>query len=790
MERHHPLAECEKCPLYGNGSFVPSEGPSTAEVAFVGEAPGQQEAFGNRPFLGPSGQLLMKIAGAHGYKREDLILSNATLCRPKDNQTPPPEAVAACKPRLVAELGSVQSIVALGNTAAQVLLDTNVGITKLRVGPAKRSTVLPNVEIIPTWHPAYVLRNADAFPKLVTDIGKLKGETRAWSPPVWRAYEDPDEALQVLEEVHKRTRRITVDIEVGIEKDVSFDHPDQHDLLCVGICYARGHVVVLGERALRDGRVIDRLGELLRDPEVHVSNTNDKFDGKGLYKHVGDFEWWFDVMLASYALDETAGGHDLGSLGIELLGTPDWKHVIKQYTKGGSYAAVPRPILYKYNAYDCAVTWDLEDYFEPLLERKPEEWPYPELPVRSLRDVHDFMVKAGDQLKFLELNGIAIDWAYSTQLRDTYLDRLEEIEDRLNAVVTASDKCDYDFLNPRSPQQIKRFLLEHGFRMDSTDANNLEQLQRRLGAVNDPEETVARFVTILLEHRRKQKLYGTYVKGIRKRMYRGRVYTTYLLHGTTSGRLASRNPNLQNIVRDKEIRQQFSVSKEGNVFLQFDYKQAEGRIISWLAKDEYLRGILADPSRDIFNELGRDLYGTNHDPKDKDQRVRVKAYFYGLSYGREAYSIAMEYNLPVREAEVGLAAFKKLIPQTVAWQEGVRNQVLTGKDLVSPFGRTRRYYLITEQNRKDILNEALSFLPQSTASDICLSALVRLRPLLRGLGWIRLTIHDALVVECPGDNVDAVSEMVTQVMIEEAAKLTDYVPFEVDVSQGTHWGEL
>jgi DNA polymerase I-like protein with 3'-5' exonuclease and polymerase domains len=126
----------------------------------------------------------------------------------------------------------------------------------------------------------------------------------------------------------------------------------------------------------------------------------------------------------------------------------------------------------------------------------------------------------------------------------------------------------------------------------------------------------------------------------------------------------------------------------------------------------------------------------------------------------------------------------------VAWQEGVRNQVLTGKDLVSPFGRTRRYYLITEQNRKDILNEALSFLPQSTASDICLSALVRLRPLLRGLGWIRLTIHDALVVECPGDNVDAVSEMVTQVMIEEAAKLTDYVPFEVDVSQGTHWGEL
>jgi uracil-DNA glycosylase family 4 len=803
MPRLHPDAKCEECPLYGNGSFVPSEGPASAEVAFIGEAPGMSEAQYGRPFIGPSGQLLMKIAGAHGYKRDEVLLTNATLCRPKDNQTPPPAAVAACKPRLLGELAErgVRHSVALGNTAAQVLLETSVGITQLRIGPGRPSPSNDQMEVIPTWHPAYVLRNADAFQALVRDIGKLKGVQRAWDPPVWRAYEDPDEALQVIDAVHRRTKRLAVDIEVGIEKDVGFGHPAEYGLLSVGLCYERGKVVVLGESALRDRRVLDRLGELLRDPEVRCTYHNGKFDTAGLYQHVGDLLVDFDTMLAHYNLDETAGGHDLGSIGIEELGTPDWKGVIKRYTKGGSYALVPRPILYKYQAYDCAVTWDVEDLLTPKLEMGKEDWPYKDLAPKSLRDVHDFMVKAGDQLKFLEMNGVTIDRAYSDQLSETYIERVNAVEERLNAIVAESNKVEYDFLNPRSPLQLKKFFTAHGYNLESTNADTLTRLQTRLRAQSTAPNVIAlhsgepslmeRFIEILLEHRRKQKLYSTYVKGIRKRMYRGRVYTTYLLHGTTSGRLASRDPNLQNIVRDREIRQQFTVAKPEHVLVQYDYKQAEGRIITWLAQDEYLRGILSDNTRDLFDELGKDLNGVRFDPKDKDQRVRTKAYFYGMGYGREAYSIAMEYNLPVREAERGLAAFKELIPATVAWQKTVRDAVLTGKDLVSPFGRRRRYYLITEQNRKDILNEALSFLPQSTASDICLSALIRLRPMLRGLGWIRLTIHDALVVECPTENVDRVSDLVRRVMIEEADKIVQgYVPFDVDRSIGKHWGEL
>jgi DNA polymerase-1 len=90
----------------------------------------------------------------------------------------------------------------------------------------------------------------------------------------------------------------------------------------------------------------------------------------------------------------------------------------------------------------------------------------------------------------------------------------------------------------------------------------------------------------------------------------------------------------------------------------------------------------------------------------------------------------------------------------------------------------------------DVFNEALSYLPQSIASDICLSALVRLRPQLRGIGFIRLTIHDALVVEAPESRLDEVSDMLRTEMGQAAERITTYVPFEVDVSHGPSWGDL
>lgn len=784
-ERKHPLANCESCPLYEGTKYVPSEMHSSPRLAVIGEAPGFYETAQGKPFKGPSGQLLDQVLTHHGYTRNQVMYTNVVSCRPPENATPPKAAIQACRPRLLAELqaSGSQDVLALGATATAATLDSPRTISTERVGPAKQpSKALLEAgvkRVVPTWHPAYCLRNADAFPSMVTDIGKLKDEDRdAWSPPKWKAFDNPTDAREVLEELLGVATHIVVDIEVGIDKDASFDHPNEYELLCVGLGYARGKAVVLGTAALRDGLVLEGLKRLLANTSVIAHNG--KFDLGGLYPHIGGQELWFDTMLASYVLDERPGNHGLKVLAVEKLGAPQYDNEIRQYVpRGGNYADIPRPLLYKYNAYDVAVTWDLYELFTTKLDVELS-WPYPDRQQRSLREVHDFMVRASNQLMYLELNGITIDLEYQNKLALEFSRELESIETKLEDIIGRN-------LNPRSPKQIKEYFAEKEINVESTNQDTLERLLAHLQGKVDNDHEVVRFIETLLGHRRQQKLYSTYVLGIRKRLYRGRVFTTYLQHGSTSGRLASRNPNLQNIVRDKRIRKQFA-AKPGNIFVQADFKQAEGRVITVLAQDEYLRTIFSDPNIDMFNELSDQLYGV--DNWGKEERVRTKAFFYGLSYGRQAYSIAMEYGMPVQEAERRMLEFMSLIPATAAWQVEVRNVVLDGSDLVTPFGRRRRFWLITEQNQKEVLNEALSFLPQSTASDICLEAFVNVRQRLRGLGFVRLTIHDALVVECAEDKQDQVIAILTEEMTAAGARFTDYVPFPVDIAVGRSWGEL
>lgn len=771
LGRKHPDAACERCPYQTTGKYVPSLFPAKPiKLTVVGEAPGPQEAKTGIPFTGPSGDLLNAVLNHHGIKREEVFLTNICSCRPHGpTEAPPKDAIAACSQRLRNELLAVQAdkIVAVGGTASKELLDDSRRISSLRIGPPKRSPHFPDTTIIPTWHPAYCLRSPDAFPSFVSDVGKLRGVTHGpWVEPEFRVFDTPDAALLALQRLAERVRLGVVDIEVGIEKDFNYAHPEDYDLLCVGIAYAKGKAVVFGENSLKDQRVLDSLREFLSG--IKIVAHNGKFDLRGLSPVVGVLPLWFDTMLASYAIDERPGQHGLKALSIERLGAPAYDEDVKKYVgkgKGKSYANIPRPILYQYNAYDVCCTWDLYELFTVELGDRG-------------RRIHDFMVEAANEIIHLELAGIHFDHDYSAKLGEEYLEKIVETEKEI------VDTVGY-YVNPRSPKQIQAYLLKKGIRAKTTNKDFLKEIRPFM---TGEKEEVGQFIDILSRNRKASKLYGTYIKGLSQRTTHGNVYTTYLLHGTTSGRLASRNPNMQNIVRNKPIRNQFTVSSGDNVLLQLDYKQAEGRVITTLARDEYLRDIFKDTTRDIFDELTERVYGAGN--WAKEERVKIKTFFYGLSYGREAPSIAREFDMPLGEAVELLTSFKALIPATVAWQSAVTHKVLSGEDLITPFGRKRSFHLITEENKKDVLNEALSFLPQSIASDICLSALIKLRPMLHDLATLRLTIHDAIVVECHRDRQQEVIEIMSTEMVAAGLRFTDYVPFAVDASIGTRLGEL
>jgi uracil-DNA glycosylase family 4 len=780
IERKHPLAECEVCPLAKGGRFVPSVGNNEAKVAFVGEAPGVQEARNGRPFVGPSGKLLNLVLRHHGIRRSDLMLTNACLCRPADGSTPPKAAIAACRPRLVGELDAigVGTVVALGNSASEALLGIS-GVSKLRVGPGRPSKYLPDVHVISTFHPAACLRQGDMFPFLVADVGKIGVSREPWVPPRYWVAEDPLEALHAIQFLRDGTGTgtLVVDIEVDVEKDTAFDHPNRYGMLCVGVAYARKRCIVFAGSSL-DAQVWRELGVLFR--ERPITAQNGKFDLAGVYPHMGDIELDFDTMLASYACDERPGIHGLKHQAVEYLGAPQYDDDIKQYISGGrSYGNIPKPLLYRYNAYDVACTWELQEYYEQKFNTPSSE---------GLRAVHDHLVRASNQLKFVELNGIAIDREYLKTLSGEYLQRIADIRTLICQVYGEE-------INPNSPLQIKKALLKYRVRVDSTDVNNLNTILEMIGDDQKYNE-LREFVSLLLKHRREAKLYGTYLKGTTRRLYRGRVYPTFLLHGTTSGRLACRNPNLQNVPRESSIRRLYVPAVVGNVFVQVDYSQAELRVLSFLARDRYFRDIFNGGDRDLFDELTPILYPSASKAALgpvawKELRIRVKAYVYGLAYGRTEYSIADEFGISVAQARSDMARFFAVIPEIVAFQEQTRQSVLAGNYLETPFGRRRRFGLITDENKKDIMNEALAFKPQSTASDMCLQAFTEVRKELRGKAFIRNIVHDSILAECKATDAEEVAAVINKHMVDSATSIVgDYVKFATDYKVGLNWGEV
>jgi len=170
---HAEIGDCTRCPLHQQRTHVVhTEGNRKARLMFVGEAPGADEDFQARPFVGRAGQLLTKIIEAIGLKREEVLIGNVNRCRPPGNRAPTTEEASMCKPFLLREIAVVQPevIVVLGNTAMKNLLDTREGITRLR----GQFQDYKGIKVMPTFHPAYLLRDPSKKRETWEDLKKVR----------------------------------------------------------------------------------------------------------------------------------------------------------------------------------------------------------------------------------------------------------------------------------------------------------------------------------------------------------------------------------------------------------------------------------------------------------------------------------------------------------------------------------------------------------------------------------------------------------------------------------------
>ena len=780
------FARCKDCALNGRPA-VPGAGPIPAGLVVIAEAPGQAELAEGKPLVGPSGQLMNRVLVEAGLKREEIYATNTCLCRPVNNATPTPEMVECCRGRLLEELGHVKPsvIVCMGNTAARAILATRDAMTRIRGQVFWSDTY--KAYVIPTWHPAAVLRNVADYPELVADFKRAKtvlesarGEAAANrflvrvpdTQVVWCKY--VDQALQAIKSLQSQPL-LSVDVETS-----GFD-PLTSELLSVQFSWVEGRAVVLGRSVLKDPAVKDALFKLLSatEPGPTLAGWNLKFDAKHLTVYIGaPIRYGEDAMLLSHLLDERRGTNSLKYVATKEFNIADWEEELHHFlpTRKTSYAAIPEEILTKYAGIDADMTYRL--YFL-LKERAQKEG--------RLYQVYEKITKpAVPVLARMELRGAPVSREKLAEMQTTGQMILTSLEKELVALSGVPD------FNPRSPQQVTD-VLYHKLKLPVPPVKDQDPDKE-----SSNEEALKQLVKLhplpgkLLEYRKIHKLYSTYVEGLLDHIGPDdRVHTEYNLIGTVTGRLASSNPNLQNIPRSRDddplhVKDAF-VAPPGWTLIQADYSQLELRVAAMLSKDEWLAEMFRE-GRDIHGFVASQIFGPHY---TKEQRVIAKFTVFGTLYNRSAWSVAEEHNTTVEEAERLINTFLGQANALKAWRDEQVRLVKERGWIESWYGRRRRFPIVTEAAYREIVSQTYNFPVQSTASDTCLLALIKLDKLLDpNIAAPVLTVHDSIVVLAREDRVEETAHLMKSVMEDVPFRNEVTFPFAVEIEAGPSWGSL
>lgn len=563
---------------------------------------------------------------------------------------------------------------------------------------------------------------------------------------------------------------LVVDIEVA--GDVRTDLPWETPLLSVAV-YDGEHLYVLTPEWIEE----HGLAWLGRH---NLITWNGRFDIRTLNHQLGlDLKVGDDGLLMYYAMNHGAKTKGLKPLAQKLLGAEEWEVGLKKYTVGGAhYENIPKDLLYSYNAADVVHTWRLWSLLSSQLDDNSTAV------YRRLLDISELL---GD----VEDNGIGVDVDYFHDLSMSLGEKADRLREQLGGV------------NPNSPKQVKEYFASLGHEISGTSEEILKDLQAVL-AEDDPAR---KFVDDLLEYRGTVKMRSTYAEGMLTRTRGNIVYPSYSAHGTTTGRLSSSGPNIQNLPRGPLIRTGIVPSTPGNILVENDYSQAELRTIAELSNDPKMIAAFQPGQPDFFDTLMPSIYPSMFGSVDdfraykeadgihaKDLRAAVKGVVYGLNYGRGARAIAKAIGLPVEDVDEIIRNYFEAYPDLARWRDEIA-QAITDPAyshlLTTPFGRTFQSEVVTGRNWNSVRNAALAFPVQSTANDICLDAAMQVNRQAEEFGArIRALVHDAILLECPPETAGDLARMVSYEMTESAARVFTRVPFETDAMEGLTWQEL
>jgi len=592
------------------------------------------------------------------------------------------------------------------------------------------------------------------------------------------------ETLQQLQQVLAAAKCLAVDTETtGVD-------PLRSDLVGISLSVAegQGYYIPIGHRTGEAQLPLDQVCSALLpafiDPKLPKYGHNVKYDLLALRRAGLDLSPIVnDTMIAGFLVDPASHHLGLKDMAEDYLSLT-MTHIEELIGKGKNQitmADVPIDRAAPYAAADAEVTLRLVPPLQTrLAEREAGKvFETVEMPLVPI-------------LAMMEQNGIGLDLDLLKKMSGELTSRLGEIEHQihqsvgyafnLNSTQQLSDVL-FKTLRLLPPDPRKKTASGHY----STSADVLEELRGQHPVVD-----------LILENRELAKLKSTYVDALPLEVNpdTGRVHTSFNQTGSVTGRLASSDPNLQNIPTRTELGRQVRrafIAAPGNVLLSVDYSQIELRIVAAMSGDEAMQQAFR-AGQDIHAATAAAILNIPLEQITKEQRRNAKAINFGLIYGMSSFGLSRTTGLTLAESENFVKAYFAQFPGVKGYLDGIRRQAGQRGYVETLLGR-RRYFpnLVSGSNpnlRQREEREAINAPIQGTAADIMKLAMIALPPALQKAGLtarLLLQVHDELVLEVAENELQGTAGVVQDIM-EKAYPLS--IPLETEARSGISWGDL
>jgi DNA polymerase I len=611
--------------------------------------------------------------------------------------------------------------------------------------------------------------------------------TRIGEPP---AYQLDVQVVDTAEKLADLAARLAEADTIALDTETTSTDPLRASLVGISLAVKEGEGFyipvghITGDPQLPLEDVIRAIGGALSNPKKAKVGHNLKYDvmvleRAGIHTH----PLTFDTMIAEWLVNPASHNLGLKSMADYYLAIA-MTHIEELIGRGKAQITmdqVPVASAAPYAAADAEVSLRLQ----PLLQKRLEEQNAHHL-------LHTLEMPLIPVLQQMEENGVALDIPFLQGMAGELNERLVAIEQQIY------DQVGYSF-NINSTQQLSKVLFE-ALKLDPPDRRKKTSSGHYSTSADVLEDMRGQHpvVDLVLEYRELAKLKSTYVEALPLEVNpkTGRVHTIFNQTGSVTGRLASSEPNLQNIPTrtdlGRRVRHAF-VAGDGNVLLSVDYSQVELRIVAHMSGDEAMLAAF-QAGQDIHAATAAAIYNVPLNKVSKEQRRNAKSINFGLIYGISAFGLARYAGVTLAEAENFSAAYFRQFPGVKSYLDGLRRLAASQGYVETLLGRRRYFPNLRDQSNFNLRNreerEAINAPIQGSAADIMKLAMIRLKEALDAdhlAARLLLQVHDELLLECSLEELQPTARVVRAVM-ENAYPLS--VPLATEARWGKNWEEL